>query len=343
MSRTSLPQVGLTALAALALFAARPAAAQTSVHFDNLIPPGTAGIYEGEGISSTGKTYTVANYNPTTSQFNTYIVANGVSTPFALPNVSGLPFDAFSYLAGINDSGTAAGWITDLEGDSLGNFVYTAGQFIAPVPTGGSNARYTGVSNDGKVVVTYVDATGLGHGSLYDTTTGTFADLPNVVTGKNTIATAIASNGVVLGYYRDLNNVRHGYTYYNGSFTLLPDVPGIPNGPGASNYELAGINANGLIYGYYYNSPDLDGFGSFLYDGSGYTFLNYPGAANTDIGWGISDTNQFVGTYYAAGSTLPTGAYLATVTPEPGSVALLLGLTVTGAGFLRRRARKRCA
>lgn len=324
-------QASRLALAALALCALHPADAQLNLRYTDLAVPGTSGNSSGTSISATGNSYSIVHSDPSVNQSTTYIVSSGVPAVFNAPRISP---SGYPYVAAVNDTGIATGYVVSDYGIWQGYFLYSGGTFSSPIPADGILPRYTGITADGKVSMSYLDTTGLRCGAIYDTATQTFADIPNVVPGRDTNATAIASNGTVLGHYRDANDVLHGYTYLNGTFTLLPDVPGAENDHGESDIEFTGINANGLISGKYYND---DGIGSFLYDGSAYTFLHYPGAAGTTVGWGLSDTNELVGTYFLPNGDF--GAYRLSVVPEPNTIVLFFGMA--GAGLiLCRKSRK---
>src|SRR5437763_1203614 len=107
-----------------------------------------------------------------------------------------------------------------------GGFIWTSGQFVAPLLVGGSpfNGGILGLNSAGQAVGTLYSPMRTGflyeHGTL--TLFGTFAG------GTYSEATGIAEDGTVVGYWG--NNVNgkpaaHGYLWRNGQMTDL-NIPG---------------------------------------------------------------------------------------------------------------------
>jgi hypothetical protein len=192
-------------------------------------------------------------------------------------------------------------------------------------------------------------------GFRYDGATWIALDMPRAI---STQVGGISGNTLV-GTYQDSSHHQHGFVYENSTWSTL-DIPGVSqtvindidadnivgsalgegfcynmtiqtwntlNAPGAVHGStISGISGNNLVGWYLDASLQHHGF---LYDGTNWTTLDYPGASTTLI-YGI-DGNNIVGTYTDADSKAG-GCFIYTI-PEPATL-LLLGL---GALLLRKR------
>ena len=351
MPRTCLPQAGLTALTALALFATRPAHAQISLNIQSFQVPGS-----GPGGSLAGA-FSANGTLWATSSDNDFVAhgairnPNGTYTAVDYPGIIGTNSQGINFIpgtasyGGINNAGDATGqfFYFDAQGNGQNtNFIYHNSAFISPMVAGSASTVYSNVSESGLVATTYQNADGLGHGAIYDLATGSFTLLSDVVGYTNSPVEAILPDGTVL---RNVNNGVEdpvtGDDYSRGSLTLN-NVTTFYDAPGALDTRLDQVTSTGLYVGNYLDTSHArHGFVYDSLDGQFFTVDGDPGATYTTLRLGNSDT-QFAGFWNDA-----NGGYhslLVTVTPEPGSVALLVGLGVTGAGFLaRRKTRKACA
>ena len=207
-----------------------------------------------------------------------------------------------------------------------------------------------GVSGD-SIVGTFVDATGRSFGYLYDGTNWTTLAHPPVGSGPiDTFARGV-SGGTVVGYYIESLTTRGFVHDAAGAFrdVVIPgatdtspdDVDGgqivgtFDNATGTHAFVLDGALVRtidhplGTVLGTYGTGVDgtnvvgnylslIDGSAhGFLFDGSGFTAIDFPGATDTTVN-GI-DGDRIVGSYVD-----PSGAIrgFIAVIPEPAALAL---------------------
>ena len=106
-----------------------------------------------------------------------------------------------------------------------------------------------------------------------------------------------------------------------------------PIGFPADETDPIGINALGVITGFYVSGPDFLGF--ILHDGTYSTFPQAAGFTDT-IPNKLNDLDQFVGSYTSGDGV--THGFLATPVPEPTSL-VLVALAAAGATWRRFRRR----
>lgn len=354
MSRTCFLQAGLLALASLALFAARPAHAQLSFRLDTFDVPGQtpfAGSLA-EGISASGNI--AGTYVDTSFVEHGYIrsnTGNFTSFDYQIPVDPNDPSKGFRtdvntrvITGGINSAGFVTGDV--FTGSLLANnlqyvtdFIYNSnnGTFLSPhAQINGVDAGTTGLQNVNEAGIVGVEysaapgnASGPLHNASYNIATGAFTYYDDI-TGYDNAMQAVGPNGELLITLNGAAGGSHGSITRNGVTTQL-------DFPGAYGTSANAINANGLISGNYRDSAQ-NPF-AFIYDSnnSNWYSIMYPGAVETRLFHGNSDT-QFVGYYIDTDNVYHS--LVVTAVPEPGSVALLVGLSVAGAGFLRRKTRK---
>jgi Ca2+-binding RTX toxin-like protein len=189
-----------------------------------------------------------------------------------------------SYAAGINNAGTIVGYYftNDLSGEvqsgtAIG-FIDNGGQFtdvIAPNDFGGGTFL-VGINDAGVIVGDYGHNVGLqgfdvpatAFGFVYDH--GTFTNIvdPDAPNGTDpyysgiTGVTGINDSNEIVGYYTDPNTGDHGFIDINGTFTTIDDpnaryasAPGAALGnEGRYGTVITGVNNNGEVVGYYYDS-----------------------------------------------------------------------------------------
>lgn len=100
------------------------------------------------------------------------------------------------------------------------------------------------------------------------------APLASQEPGRGTVASGVSGREVV-GYYQDAALVYHGFLYRGGAYTVLDHpLAGATLGYGT---QITGID-NGNVVGFYTARSITQ---SFIYDGSTWTNLNFPGSNET--------------------------------------------------------------
>jgi hypothetical protein len=221
-----------------------------------------------------------------------------------------------------------AGVLATLLGLSLGASQAKAGeepkyQFITlPLPVPG---QAVGINDEGLVTGFYTDpATGDVFSFQY-----LHGDLKTGISGPGDTYTSIgpANNfGLEGGNYGDLSNQQAViYDIRRGTFTPLPEIPGMPFSFGD------GLNDFGHASGIAYPSGNwLDGGNglgtNWIWDGRDYSFFEVPGAVNGTVAGGINDWDQVAGFFIdASGSPqgfVKDGSHYTTFN-EPGSLYTL--------------------
>jgi uncharacterized membrane protein len=141
-----------------------------------------------------------------------------------------------------------------------------------------------GINNNGAMVGYYINEMGAIHGLLLATGEVTNIDDPNSAFG--TEALNANSNGTIVGeYITDSEGDVAGFIYENGLFRDVIPVNLVPN-TGCLESFASGINDSGEIVG----NCNLDGVvHGYLWNGEKYIFLDYPGANNFTLAWGINN------------------------------------------------------
>ena len=339
MFRFPFLQTGLIALSTLALFAARPVGAQLSYRLDTFdVPMQGSGGSAASGISASGDIS--GTYLDSHDVNHGYIrSANGTFTTVDYPGTGNNTL-FFGY-SGINNAGYVTGRAFDSSFNYITDFIYNSntGAFTTPKftdPITGMNFDSTSLVNvneAGIVAVQYGNTGDKTNAASYNIATDTFTPIADIGGYDNEIQ-AIGPNGeylVTLGSLTD--------DTYQGSITQNK-VTTYLNVPGAYSTSSDGITTTGLIFGNYEPQANTqDNRNAYIYDTSNgsYTSISVPGAVDTEL-FRSNNATQLVGYYIDAG-----GVYhnlLVTVVPEPGSIALLVGLSVAGGGVLRRKTRK---
>ncbi len=152
------------------------------------------------------------------------------------------------------------------------------------------------------------------------------------------------SGNTVIGRYEDSSLNYHGFEYNltSGVFTDF-------NVPGSADTFLDGTDGTTLTGTY----TDLTGRNhGFLFGGGQFTTVDYPFASNDGFGTALVGVKGDIAvgyysddTYFAAPFeyqfTPASSPSSPASTPEPGSLALLSGLGIAGAGFFRRKSAAR--
>ena len=288
--------------------------------------------------------------NPNDTAFTQLLGINNVSTisgywgdgtvvpnhgfTLVLPNSftpENFPSATQTQVIGINNTGWTDGFYVDGMGVTHG-FTYNGSYNTVDAPGTAFN-QLLGINNGG-VAVGYssLDPAGMILQRSFSESGGSFAYLDGFLPAGTTNNQAVGLNnaGLVVGFYTDSMGVPHGYLLNGSSLTTL-------NYPGSINTSAFGINNNGLIVGIYTDSMGVQH--GFTYNGTTWQTLDDPNGLGTTVVNGVNDLGQLVGFYVNGSATI---GFLATPTPEPGSLALL-GAAAGGWALWRRWAARRSA
>lgn len=161
----------------------------------------------------------------------------------------------------------------------------------------------------------------------------TTIDYPNAI---YTQALGINNNGEIAGTFLDANNMRHGFMYSGGSFTVF-DYPGtVPDYPGLFGGTVAqSINDSGQIVGLH-GPTSLGIANGFLYSGGSFISIpTMPGSIATGS-MGINNAAQIVGNtedYTGMGGIgfmYYGGNFTAIIYPAPGPSTSAIGINNFG-------------
>jgi hypothetical protein len=290
------------------------------------------------GISNSGSI--VGFTTPDNVSFNIFTASPQLSTTAQSVQING---STTAMGNGINSSGTIVG------SDGNGNAFSLIGSNVTTfIPGGGNSAVAFGVNDMGAIVGQYSTSSG----SPGFIVSGSNLTTINAPSGPNTVfAQGINNNGLVVGFYLGTDNQDHGLMFsassavnHVGTGTAIADpvIPAVPGEPGATFVfsQILGINDSGLAVGYYGDSTGSQH--GFLLNTltDKYSFLDNPNAAFdngvevTQI-TGINNQGEIAGFYTDAGG-VPHG-FVASVVPEPGTLALLIAAAVLGLLYRRRR------
>ena len=159
---------------------------------------------------------------------------------------------------------------------------------------------------------------------------GTFTYISGFPTGTgNNQAVGINNAGTAVGFYLDSMGVSHGYIAAGTTASTFDVSFG-----GAMGTQAFGINNHGEIVGDYTDSKGT--MHGFVNIGGVFFTVDDPSAApGTTVINGVNDLGQLVGFYMDANKN--TIGFVATPTPEPGTLALMGSGMLADLGFLRRK------
>jgi hypothetical protein len=176
-------------------------------------------------------------------------------------------------------------------------------KFIAiPLPGPG---QAVGINDEGLVTGFYTDpTTGDVFSFLFER-----GELKTGISGPGDTYTSIgpANNfGVEGGNYGDISNQQAViYDIRRGTFTPLPEIPGLPFSFGDGLNDFG--HASGIAYASGNWQDGGNGLGTnWIWDGERYSFFDVPGAVNGTVAGGINDQDQVTG-YFVDSSGLPQG------------------------------------
>ncbi len=193
-----------------------------------------------------------------------------------------------------------------------------------------AQTQVIGVNNNGWTHGFYVDQMGTTHGFTFNAGTYTIVDGAgtafNQLLGINDGLKAVGySSTDPMGATLQMSFKESG-----GTFTY---VSGFPTGTG--NHQAVGINA-GTAVGFYLNSMGVfHGYiaAEYVRRILFYTVDDPSGVAGSTVINGINDLGQLVGFHTNASDGVV--GFVASPTPEPGSLALMGSGMLAGLGFLR--------
>jgi hypothetical protein len=254
--------------------------------------------------------------------------------------LSALP--AAAQANGVNTDKTVVG--TDGAGNAFSLSLNTVTTLPNASPGNISQVAF-GINDGGKIVGQYLNALGNMPGFLDNG--GSFTLYSPTATATITNVQGINNKDQAIGFYSADGVHQHGFLWNTdtNATTLFAD----PNtariaADGLVLTQFLGINANGEAVGYYQTNNGSQ-FG-FLFNTmtDTYTYLDDPQAAPvngvqiTQI-TGIDNQGDLSG-FYVDPNGVQRG-FFATAVPEPGSVALMIGMGLSGIGLLARRRRPR--
>lgn len=231
---------------------------------------------------------------------------------------------------GINNTGWTDGFYVDTAGVTHG-FTFNAGTYTTVGAPGTAFNQLLGI-NDSLTAVGYssTDPTGMTLQMSFKESAGTFTYITGFPTGTgNNQAVGINNAGTAVGFYQDSLGAFHGYI---ATFTTASTFD-VTFG-GAMGTQAFGINNHGEIVGDYTDS--MGTMHGFVYIGGVFYTVDDPsGVAGKTVINGVNDLGQLVGFYTNANDA--TVGFVATPTPEPGTLALMGAGMLAGLAFLRRK------
>jgi uncharacterized membrane protein len=204
-----------------------------------------------------------------------------------------VPGAAATVIDSNNNLGATVGcdWMTGFSSGRLG-FLLSDGILKTVKYPGATDTCAEALSENGKIVGHYVDASGATHGLRWIGKTYSSFDYPGAV---DTYGFGVNDSGAIIGFYFDGTGV-HSFKLKSGVFTNLDP-------PGAAGSIANTINDSGQIVGYYsLTDPEVNsGRQGYLLSGGKYTSINYPGEPET-IAEGLNNAGQVVGYYIDSSS-----------------------------------------
>jgi len=301
-------------------------AAPTSYSFLSVANPNDTAFTQLLGINNAS---TIAGY-----WGDGTVVANHGFT-LVLPNTftpENVPSSTQTQVIGINNTGWTAGFYVDAATPGVTHGFTYNGSFTTVDAPGTAFNQLLGI-NDSLTAVGYssLDATGMTLQRSFTVSGSTFNYLDGFLpmgVGNNQ-AVGINNAGLVVGFYADSMGVLHGYLFNGATATPLDYLGGMGT-------QAFGINNHGEIVGDYTDSMGV--MHGFTY-GATWQTVDVPGAnAGSTVINGVNDKGQLVGFYNTgSGPSLATIGFVATPTPEPGSLLLLGSGILAGLGVLRRK------
>jgi PEP-CTERM motif len=240
-------------------------------------------------------------------------------------------------LYAVNDSGLIVGQDYTTQG-IYESFLYNPSTqtYTFLTPPGAINSIAVGINDSGQIVGTYETSSG-NYGYLYSGGTYSTLSVPGATQSPGTVfyyasmigtnAAGINDDGEIVGEWSGPSG-EAGFTYSGGVFTDTS----ISEGAGVGTI-LYGVNDSGLISGYTATFVDEHSVkSSFLYNGSTFTPIDYPGSSETIV-QGINDSGEAVGFYTLDGQTwgfIYNGGTYTSIAYPGSSETMLFGISNNG-------------
>jgi hypothetical protein len=250
-----------------------------------------------------------------------------LSAPIVDPNDTG----NFTRAFGVNNAGTIVGDYLNVADNAFHGYLLSGGSFTTFDHGGPFSTTLTGINDKGDLVGVF--------GSNAQPNQS-FVDIGGTITdftpsgAANSFALAINNSDQTVGVFTDSSGASHGFFRdSNGGISQI-DVPG-------STFTTAGgINDAGVISGSFTDASDVTH--GFLLENGIFTTIDYPNPNLTFTNLnGINNGDPFVGTYGLNGDSVIHG-FVATNTPEPGTMGLALFGAALCAAHLARRHLAKC-
>jgi hypothetical protein len=168
------------------------------------------------------------------------------------------PASAFNQLLGQNDMGQAAGYYSLSADNTTPDFPYVYNELgggvfqVITIPAATLGAQATGINNSQQVCGFYIDSNDINHGFLLNFGLLTRLDPPGAVFAQ---ALGLNNKGQVVGVWMDAAENTHGFVCSTQNGFVTVDAP-----QGVGSTIVNGINDDGILVGFYGNSPINTGF-----------------------------------------------------------------------------------
>ena len=196
-----------------------------------------------------------------------------------------------TYGTDINNSNAYVGYYLGTN-DRMSGYLSDGNNFTTIVYPGSTYNHARGINDSMKIVGFWDDgdySDGFVYRSfIYNHNDYSYVLFPDYPDSKSTFAYDINNTEIIVGTYRDQDNLLHGFIYNDGSFQSF-DHPS-----GDSGTVFSGINDDGTVVGSYYNT--INGQHSFVYKSGTFIPLDYPNSVGTEA-LRINNASKVVGQY----------------------------------------------
>jgi hypothetical protein len=292
-----------------------PAHAQPVYSFVTINFPGAVDTFA-QAVNNAGQT--VGSFNDAVNVSHGFVRDSaGTFASFDFPGARS------TFAADINAAGQVVGTYTD-SANATHSYLRSSGAYSTLTYPGAFATAATGIDTAGQVVGYYLDSARNGHGFILSG--GAYATIDGPGAASNFPA-GINAGGQIVGNYLDASSSSVGYVRSTGGTFAPIAFPGA-----AGETDPVGVNALGVITGFYDDGTDFVGF--ILRDGAYSAFPQAVGFSET-IPNKVNDLDQIAGTYTSADGAIH--GFLGTPVPEPTSFTLLAVSSLAALWRSRRR------